>query len=146
MKDSKVVNIRHLSKINRFDFKFTIIQASDESVCNMVPPVEFDFMPQDEVEIITSLLMSYFFSAEIFKKSEEAKSAGELGFVPSELIGKVITLSICKSNTSGFTFEHEVPDTIKGCVGEKVIAESIRAQLTAFETSLSVADNVYRIK
>lgn len=143
MVGEKVVNIRRLSDNTRYNFTFTVIKAADEDVCQLDLPSEFNFMPTSEVEMITSLLMSYFFSAEVFIKAKESRTNRSLGFVPSELIGEVVTLRICKSNQTGFTFEHEVSESIRGSVGERVIASSIEDLLLAFEKKLLESDATY---
>lgn len=143
MVGDKVVNIRRLSDNTKYSFKFTVIKAADEDVCQLDLPSEFNYMPTSEVEMITSLLMSYFFSAEVFIKAKESKSNRNLGFVPSELIGEVVTLSVFKSRHTGFTFEHDVSESIRSSVGERVIACSIEGLLLAFEKKLLESDSAY---
>jgi hypothetical protein len=137
---NKVVNIGKLSDNMQYNFKFTVIRAADEDVCQLDLPSEFDFMPTSEVEMITSLLMSYFFSAEIFVKANASKLNRTLGSVPNELLGETVTLSICKSKKQGFTFVHEVSESIKGSAGERVIACSIEDLLLIFEKKLADTD------
>lgn len=140
MGNSNIVSIRTLDLISIYNFKFTVINISDENVCKLDLPEDFKFMPKSEVELITSLLMSYFLSAEIFIKSKAAKEFNNLGFVSRELLGESVTLSICKNKNTGFTFEQQVPNTIKGSVGEISIANSITNLLTEYEESLYVVD------
>jgi hypothetical protein len=137
MTKSNVVSIRRLDISTMYSFKFTVRNISEDKVCEMELPSEFRFLPKIEKEMITSLLMSYFLSAEIFVKSQVAKETNDLGFIPKELIGESVSLSICKNKLTGFTFEHSVPETIKGNAGEIAIANSITELLMDYEESLS---------
>jgi hypothetical protein len=134
--NSNIVNIRKLDINIKYNFRFTVISISDDTVCKLDLPSEFKFKPKSEVELITSLLMSYFLSAAIFTKSKVAKENSNLGFVPRELLGESVILSICTNKNTGFTFEHQVPDSIKGNAGEVCIANSINNLLVAYEDSL----------
>jgi hypothetical protein len=140
MGNSNVVSIRRLDINTSYNFKFTVNNISDAQVCVMELPREFKFMDSSEVEMITSLLMSYFFTAEIFQKSQDAKESDNLGFVPREMIGEVVTLSILKNKRTGFSFEQVVPDSIRGNVGEVAIASSIMDLLDDFEAKLTNSD------
>jgi hypothetical protein len=134
--NSNIVNIRKLDINIKYNFRFTVISISDDAVCKLDLPSEFKFIAKSEVELITSLLMSYFLSAAIFTKSKVAKENGNLGFVPRELLGESVILSICANKNTGFTFEQQVPDSIKGNAGEVCIANSINNLLVAYEDSL----------
>lgn len=136
MSFSNVVSIRSLDINTTYDFTFTVNTISEDSVCVLETPSEFKYMSKDDVEMITSLLMSYYLSADVFVKSLEAKENNNLGFVAKELLGKKITLSICKNLKTGFSFTHNVPESVKGSAGELAIANSITALLTEFEETL----------
>lgn len=139
MENSNIVSIRRLEQNTMYQFNFTVNSISSDSVCKMDLPTDFRFMPKAESEMITSLLMSYFFSAEIFVKSQEAKALNNLGFVPRELLGETVTLIVFKNKSTGFTFQHHVPDSIKGNAGEMAIADSITNLLLEYEESLSIS-------
>ena len=136
MDRTNVVSIRSLAINTMYDFTFTVNETTDANVCKLTPPSEFKFLPKDDIELITSLLMSYFLSSDIFVKSMSAKDANSLGFVPSELAGEKIKLSICKNIHTGYSFEQKVPNSIKGSAGELAIANSIINLLTEFEDSI----------
>jgi hypothetical protein len=136
MVKSNITNISKKDAKVNYIFKFTVIRASDNNVCKLDLPKEFESMPAYEIELITSLLMSYFFSAEIFKKAELLKSENGLNAVEKKLIGETVNLIINKDPNTGYSFQHIISSAIRDNTGEVVVASSVAGLLESYEKAL----------
>lgn len=93
-------------------------------------------LSRSEMEIITSLVLSYFLASEIFGIARVTNKE-EAGLVERNLVGEKLIFSIIQSNAAGFSFNEVVSDKIRASAGKLLIAKSIESLLHDLEKEIN---------
>ena len=130
---SNVVHINTKANDIRYIFNFTINDSSAGDKISLELPVEFTYMNNNEKEIITSLLMSYFFNANILLRA--SFDSERINDSLAEIADERIELVIGKSLAVGFYFDYKVPLRIRGHIAETTVAISIAKILEKYSST-----------